>query len=437
MTLPAGWVDVSLEDVCKTINTGRRPKGGVRGISDGVLSLGGEHVGADGRVDLTTPRFIPPEFAASLASVRILPHDILLVKDGATTGKVALADLRFENAEAYPNEHVFVCRAALGVAPNLLFAFLRSEAGRAAILSDFRGAAQGGISRQFSNKVLLPLAPQSEQRRIVAKLDVLLARLVRARAELDRVDARAKSLRSKLLELEFDLSHEDSTVPLSAIASIISGNTFKSADFTSGPGIALVRIGNIFNGTVDIENSARLPVEFFERYTKFSVVKNDILVALSGATTGKSGLFSHNGPALLNQRVARIRIVEPAHGDAEYVRRFTEFHSARILEAAYGAAQPNISHNRLKELRIYWPNAEARRARSSALFARLSRADRLQAEAARARMLLDRLETAVLAKAFRGELVPQDPTDEPAQALLDRICSQRPTAPKSTRGRRT
>ena len=65
-----------------------------------------------------------------------------------------------------------------------------------------------------------------------------------------------------------------------------------------------------------------------------------------------------------------------------------------------------------------------------------ARADRLEAEAARARALLDRLESALLAKAYRGELVLQDPNDEPAQVLLDRIRTQRAAAPQTKRGRK-
>ena len=61
---------------------------------------------------------------------------------------------------------------------------------------------------------------------------------------------------------------------------------------------------------------------------------------------------------------------------------------------------------------------------------------RLVAEAAAARRLLDRLDQAVLAKAFRGELVPQDPADEPASVLLDRIRAERPAAPRAKRGRK-
>jgi type I restriction enzyme S subunit len=55
--------------------------------------------------------------------------------------------------------------------------------------------------------------------------------------------------------------------------------------------------------------------------------------------------------------------------------------------------------------------------------------DRIAVEAASARALLDRLDQAILAKAFRGELVPQDPSDEPAEKLLEKIKAARAAPP--------
>ena len=62
--------------------------------------------------------------------------------------------------------------------------------------------------------------------------------------------------------------------------------------------------------------------------------------------------------------------------------------------------------------------------------------DRLSVSATSARKLIDDLDQAVLAKAFRGELVPQNPNDEPAGVLLERIRAERDAAPAKPRGRK-
>jgi len=62
-------------------------------------------------------------------------------------------------------------------------------------------------------------------------------------------------------------------------------------------------------------------------------------------------------------------------------------------------------------------------------------ADRLEARLSNAQTAVDRLTPALLAKAFRGELVPQDPNDEPASELLKRLAAQRDAAPVAKRGR--
>lgn len=62
--------------------------------------------------------------------------------------------------------------------------------------------------------------------------------------------------------------------------------------------------------------------------------------------------------------------------------------------------------------------------------------DRLAADTNSARKLIDHLDQSVLAKAFKGALVPQDPADEPASALLDRIRTEHAAAPKAKRGRK-
>jgi type I restriction enzyme S subunit len=108
--------------------------------------------------------------------------------------------------------------------------------------------------------------------------------------------------------------------------------------------------------------------------------------------------------------------------------------------ASQQVGQANVNGSKLKALGIPLPPFDEQAEMLQRLNAAFARADRLEAEAARARALLDRLEAAILAKAFKGELVPQDPNDEPASVLLDRIRAQRAAAPeakqKSRNGRR-
>ncbi|REN16579.1 restriction endonuclease subunit S [Mycobacterium tuberculosis] len=62
--------------------------------------------------------------------------------------------------------------------------------------------------------------------------------------------------------------------------------------------------------------------------------------------------------------------------------------------------------------------------------------DQLEAKVAAAKKRIDTLTQSILSKAFRGELVPQDPNDEPASVLLERIRAQRVAIPKPKRGRK-
>src|SRR5687768_12211236 len=91
----------------------------------------------------------------------------------------------------------------------------------------------------------------------------------------------------------------------------------------------------------------------------------------------------------------------------------------------YGGARPHRRSDEIKAFQVPCPDPGPAADTVKTLRRVFAEIDRLVAEAAAARGLLDRLDQAILARAFRGELVPQDPADEPAGVLLDRIRAER------------
>ena len=157
---------IALQEVLSAFETGKRPKGGA--VDQGVPSLGGEHVTAESTLKLTGMKFVPTDFFDSMHKGHVQRGDVLVVKDGATTGRVGMVEPGFPFERAAVNEHVFLLRAdRRQLEPQFLYFYLRSGRGQAELMSDFRGAAQGGISREIGTKVRIPLPTLGEQQRIV------------------------------------------------------------------------------------------------------------------------------------------------------------------------------------------------------------------------------------------------------------------------------
>lgn len=144
-------------------------------------------------------------------------------------------------------------------------------------------------------------------------------------------------------------------VRLGDVCNIINGFAFKSDDFVDN-GIPLIRISNIGNNEIVVnDNTVFLPPIRLSEHQKFEVKKGDILIALSGATTGKYGIYNLEIPSLLNQRIGLIRVKDFKSLSSEYFFQYLNYLKAEIEKKAQGAAQPNISTNEIANLEIPLP----------------------------------------------------------------------------------
>ncbi len=261
--LPPGWRWVRLGELLTTVETGRRPRGGSIGVASGVPSLSAEHITRFGTFDFSTLRFVPHDFYEKMTRGRIQVGDILIVKDGATTGKTAFVDESFPFSEAVVNEHVFLCRPdSTIVIPRFLFFWLHSPIGQRAIKSIYKGSTIGGINQDFVDSLWVLYPPLSEQRRIVDMLVMQISSVQKMREAAQRQLLAARQLRFSIISQYMEVY----TSPYGILLDILS-----SPPATGWPHA----YGNKASGTPFLTLSAVLDFEYDSSQVKFTDLPAD------------------------------------------------------------------------------------------------------------------------------------------------------------------
>lgn len=189
---------VSLEKMFQSIETGSRPKGGVSEFTEGILSLGGEHINnSTGYLNLDNKKFVPKDFFDATAQGRIERNNILICKDGALSGKVAIVRDELENLAALANEHVFVLKNTDETLQRYLFYYLFFNDGQRQLKSKITGMAQGGINRTNLQRILIPVPPLELQEEFAAYVTNCEALKKSARARREELIAARNELVTK------------------------------------------------------------------------------------------------------------------------------------------------------------------------------------------------------------------------------------------------
>jgi restriction endonuclease S subunit len=161
---------IKLKEITAFVESGSRPQGGVGQINSGIFSIGGEHVNDKCQVGNGKPKYIPLEFHEKIKLTETKMHDIVLVKDGATTGKIGIIDnIDFVNQNI--NEHVFLIRPKKDIiSPYYLLSFLYSSIGQILIKRFITGATVTGLTKESLRKIVIPLPPIDIQEKITTHI---------------------------------------------------------------------------------------------------------------------------------------------------------------------------------------------------------------------------------------------------------------------------
>lgn len=436
MTLPEGWRAETLREACVLLTDGTHnsPSNSTSGDFPYITAKNVKWEGLDFR-ELTYVSRQEHEEIYRRCPVKV--GDVLLIKDGATTGVAAINSL----TEPFSLlSSVAVLRPVADLLNNrFLWYWLKSDSAQDAMIRSMSGSAIRRLTLTTIGRTVFPIAPLAEQRRIVAKLDALTAGIARARVELDRVPALAKNLRTNIL-IECFRGLETTAVELGTrLVAIEAGKNLRCVERPPRQGEhGVVKVSAVTWGRFDISQAKTLPSDYTP-LEKARIRQGDLLISRANTLelVGAAVLVEDEPQNLfLSDKILRLVAEED---DKRWMLWFLRSPIGRrqIENAATGnqLSMRNISQEAIRRLRMPFPDVTTRQNRIRRLEAVFSRADRLEAEAARAHALLHRLEAALLAKAFRGELVPQDPNDEPASVLFDRIRAERAATSKPRRSR--
>jgi len=193
--IPKEWELKKLKDIVK-IESGKRERGGGKGNGE-VLSLGGENISPVGKLILNSPKYISKKFYNSLKSGRVKEKDILFVKDGATTGKVAFID-ELPTKEVAVNEHLFIIRNKTNnVDQKFLYYIMIFNVFQNQIKSVFHGII-GGITKSEMEEFYVPLPSLEEQQKIAEILSNIDGAIQKTDEIIDKTESLKKGLMQEL-----------------------------------------------------------------------------------------------------------------------------------------------------------------------------------------------------------------------------------------------
>lgn len=170
--VPVGWDVTELGEYLNVIETGSRPKGGVKEISQGVPSIGAESIIGLGKFDFSKTKYVEAEFYRKMRRGHVEPMDILLYKDGGRPGQfephVSVFGEEFPFKKLCINEHVYRLRAKPPITQSYLYFWLTTPLLMEEMRRRGTGVAIPGLNSTAVKELPLLVPPRQEIERFDA-----------------------------------------------------------------------------------------------------------------------------------------------------------------------------------------------------------------------------------------------------------------------------
>ena len=439
--LPKGWVESSIEDVCDILDNLRKPIS----AKERAKRLGDvPYYGATGRAGWIDDFIFDEQL-------------VLLGEDGAPFFDKTKNVAYLIEGKSWVNNHAHVLKTKEKISFNkFLLYFLNNF--------DYIGFV-GGTTRLKLNQgnlkqIPFPLPPLAEQKRIVAKLDNLFRHLEKLKTKLDRIPGLLKDFRQSVLtqavtgklteewrvgkELENELtikiresksiddfSYEKPPLPkawkwvnIKDIADVKGGKRLPKGEklVSNNTGFPYIKAGDLKNGTVLKKGIEYLLPETQKKIAKYTVNAGDAYITVVGACIGDAGIIPQEfHMANLTENANKICNLKNIKSEFLSIWLRSPICQLFINQTILSGAQGKLALGRIKMLPIPFITLEEQTEIVRRVESLFSKADRITTQYESLKKQIEVLPQAILAKAFRGELVEQLPSDGDAGALLEEI----------------
>jgi type I restriction enzyme, S subunit len=423
---PEHWILTTFESICDSGQYGWTTRATDRGI---VRFLRTTDI-TKGQIDWDSVPYCQ-DVPSSLDKYLLKVNDILISRAGSVGFSTLIGNVPFSTVFA---SYLIRFIPSEGIEARYVAYFLKSPEYWQQVAEASSGMALSNINAKKISEISIPLAPFNEQKRIADRLDVLIAQIEVCRDRLNRIPLILKRFRQSVLLLAmsgeltadwrkvFNESVEWRNVMLSEICTSIVDGTHQAPPQTES-GIPFITISAINDGRLRIDKATRFvsSLYFEQLQPSRKPVIGDILFSVTGSIAIPA-LVDINEPFIFQRHIAILK-PNSSHVISKFLFYVLNSENIKIQsqDVATGTAQKTISISRLRAFQIDLPCIDEQIEivrRIEYLFAYM---DLIEERYKKAYIQVEQLIPTLLNMAFHGELVPQDPADEPASVLLERI----------------
>ncbi|EJI83921.1 EcoKI restriction-modification system protein HsdS [Alishewanella aestuarii B11] len=386
--------------------------------------------------------YVQTELVKEIQKIR--KNDIIVAMSSGSKSVVGKTAKSVSDIDAGFGAFCGLLRPTKLVVPEIISFYTRGSYYRNKVSELSAGANINNLKPAHFSELDFPLPPFAEQKVIAEKLDTLLAQVDNTKARLERIPEILKRFRQSVLaaavsgKLTEEWRATEST--LAEVAEFQNGFAFKSEWFEATGQYQVIKLGNIRDGYLALENSpAFVSHSIAEEFAKFTPKLGDTLLSMTGTRFKKDYgfgcLVNDQKNLLINQRVGRLipdqKCVLPAY--LNIFVRSDKFRDQFFAGETGGVNQGNVGSKHIMSIELSLPSINiqieiVRRVEEMFAFA-----DRIEQAAQAALSRVNNLTQSILAKAFRGELTADWRAANPelisgehsAEALLTRIKAER------------